>query len=670
MMSQVAGLLVELALKSTVVLGVAFALAAALRRFSSEERHVVFAVALVGLLALPLLTVFGPAVELSVPERLAPAATAPASTEPGARQASPSSGSRTPGGAQHGPRTGPAADGNASTGANRTFSAFLTPFQAWISRSGSAAALATIMYLTIALLLLARYAVAVIAITRSLRRLEAVTEPSVIALCADLRSRLYLRRRVRLVVSRTEATPWAWGVFHPVVVLPENFAQLPVESQRDALVHELAHVVRLDFASTLLGCVSCSLYWFQPLVWLALRRMARESEHACDDRVLLAGGSRATYASQLLDLASTIHRRRQPILATAMAEPSSISGRITSILDPTTRRRTMNKRKVCSALVLWGMLVAPLAALQSREAPPVGDPADAGFQAPVEQGPANSDQLGLLVRTYVEHGRQAEAVETLADYLSRDPAGTAGETGDPHCAFCRSVLENEGAQAPGDLSAAVLAAFDEVERRARDAGDGDLLIRLAVISGASSNAGGAAGRGTFYLVEGFRLGNLEDASKLEAVRFLDDLGWYPQAKALADRLYGDQASSLYQSPEVQAWIWQLDFKLSQRDDITQRLMTPNGSFAYTEDVVPVYRQAPVYPPEALRHGRQAEVQLEFTITAEGRTADIVVVHSSDSGFNDAAVKSLSQWRYLPQVVNGTAVEKKGVQTMMRFLLES
>ena len=330
----------------------------------------------------------------------------------------------------------------------------------------------------------------------------------------------------------------------------------------------------------------------------------------------------------------------------------------------------MNKTKVCSAFVLAAMLVAPLAALKSQEAPPAGDPADAGFEALVEQGPANSDELGLLVRTYVEHGRQAEAVATLADYLSRDPAGAAGETSDPHCGFCQSVLKKEGAQAPGDLSAAVLAAFDEVERRARDAGDGDLLIRLATISAASGDAGGAAGRGTFYLVEGFRLGNLEDASKLEAIRFLDDLGWYPQAKALADRLYADQASSLYQSPGVQAWIRQLDYKLGQRDDITQRLMTPNGSFAYTEEVVPVYRRAPVYPPEALRHGREAEVQLEFTITAEGRTADIAVVHSTDRGFNDAAVQSLSQWRYLPQVVNGTAVEKKGVQTMMRFLLET
>ena len=97
MTSQAAALLVELALKSTVVLGVAFALAAALRRFSSEERHVVFAVALVGLLVLPLLTIFGPAVELPVPGTAAPEATAAASTEPGVAEAPPGPGNLAPG---------------------------------------------------------------------------------------------------------------------------------------------------------------------------------------------------------------------------------------------------------------------------------------------------------------------------------------------------------------------------------------------------------------------------------------------------------------------------------------------------------------------------------------------------------------------------------------------
>ena len=77
---------------------------------------------------------------------------------------------------------------------------------------------------------------------------------------------------------------------------------------------------------------------------------------------------------------------------------------------------------------------------------------------------------------------------------------------------------------------------------ARAAGDGDLLIRLAAIAGASGD-GSTAGRGTFYLVEGFRLGNLEDAFKFEALRFLDELGWYPQAKALAERLHDDEGSS-------------------------------------------------------------------------------------------------------------------------------
>lgn len=56
--------LAELALKATAVLGMAAVLAALARRCAAEERHLVWATALLGLLALPVFPAFGPAFEV------------------------------------------------------------------------------------------------------------------------------------------------------------------------------------------------------------------------------------------------------------------------------------------------------------------------------------------------------------------------------------------------------------------------------------------------------------------------------------------------------------------------------------------------------------------------------------------------------------------------------
>lgn len=82
----------------------------------------------------------------------------------------------------------------------------------------------------------------------------------------------------------------------------------------------------------------------------------------------------------------------------------------------------------------------------------------------------------------------------------------------------------------------------------------------------------------------------------------------------------------------------------------------------------VSRTPPTYPPRALEQGRHGAVQAEFTITAEGRVADAVALEPSDAEFVPAALAALSQWMYLPRVIDGERVAVHGVQTAIRFQL--
>jgi protein TonB len=88
------------------------------------------------------------------------------------------------------------------------------------------------------------------------------------------------------------------------------------------------------------------------------------------------------------------------------------------------------------------------------------------------------------------------------------------------------------------------------------------------------------------------------------------------------------------------------------------------------DVIPLVRIPPEYPPRALSRGLEGWVQIQFTITATGMVRDPMVVNAEPKNiFDDAALKAIARWRYNPKVEGGVAVERVGVQTIIRFQLE-
>lgn len=88
------------------------------------------------------------------------------------------------------------------------------------------------------------------------------------------------------------------------------------------------------------------------------------------------------------------------------------------------------------------------------------------------------------------------------------------------------------------------------------------------------------------------------------------------------------------------------------------------------DVVPLVRIPPQYPPRAASRGIEGWVQVQFTITATGAVKDARVVDAEPEGvFDEAALGAIARWRYNPKVEDGVAVERVGVQTVIRFVLE-
>lgn len=95
-----------------------------------------------------------------------------------------------------------------------------------------------------------------------------------------------------------------------------------------------------------------------------------------------------------------------------------------------------------------------------------------------------------------------------------------------------------------------------------------------------------------------------------------------------------------------------------------------GSLSYTDgEYLPIVRVAPIYPSRALSRGIEGYVDLEFTVTTAGTVKDPVVIYSSSSLFNRAAMRAVLKFKYKPRVVDGQPVAVPGVKTRIRFELE-
>jgi hypothetical protein len=143
-----------------------------------------------------------------------------------------------------------------------------------------------------------------------------------------------------------------------VILLPLDAQYWSSERLRIVLVHEAAHVARLDYIAQLVGTIACAIYWFNPIVWLAVTRLRAEAEHAADDRVLAAGVDGVTYASHLLELARPESAPLSAAMAVGMARGTNrLEKRFTAMLD-SRRSRGIVPLRLQAALGSVAMLAA------------------------------------------------------------------------------------------------------------------------------------------------------------------------------------------------------------------------------------------------------------------------------------------------------------------------
>lgn len=343
--------LLDLVIKSTVILVAAYLVSHLLRHASASVRHSVWTVALLAVLALPVFNMWMPKWTLETVSLNQPNASSQIQTPPAAVPVN---------------QTRPSVPADASISQSQESPVAELKSQSMVQNNSSQAASSllsltlqwlSVCWLTGVVLMLLRLALMPVRLGSVRRQCEVVSEGRLFEMLQTCRESLECSQPVALLMKEEWTMPMTWGLRRASILLPREAEQWSEQELRCALLHELAHVARRDCLLQLFVQLTCAIYWFHPLVWLAARGVHLERERACDDMVLQHGTRASDYADQLLQVVSRCQASsRLKYLAVSMASRNGFAERLQAILQETRNRRPAGVRtQVTLAMMFLGL---------------------------------------------------------------------------------------------------------------------------------------------------------------------------------------------------------------------------------------------------------------------------------------------------------------------------
>ncbi len=299
---------------------------------------------------------------------------------------------------------------------------------------------------------------------RASRRCQAVPETRLASALAEAAQQLGVRQDIRFLMDQKRTIPVVWGVIWPRLILPAEALSWDDAKLRSVLLHELAHIRRRDTLVQWLTQLACALHWFNPLVWLAAWRLHTERERACDDLVLASGVKASAYAGHLLDVASKLTPVRwTSACGLAMARKSSLESRLRAVLSGNLNRRSVTRLLALAAVLLTAAIAVPLAMLRAAETE----------KAKPAEAPVNVEPKTAASKSLFNHWKRSSRAD------GKIPGGCIGQVatslktymdlnaGTDYATKCEPVLKK--CDATHDwIPADAAALLDEIETVAPD----------------------------------------------------------------------------------------------------------------------------------------------------------------------------------------------------------
>jgi len=637
--------LLNAALKSTLLFGLAWILTLSLRRCSAAARHLVWTAAAAAAVGLPFLSIAIP--EVSFPVRVLPdivfQTTAIA----------------TPGNAADLSAT------HSVPAAVAQVSHWHPDWKLWLMllwAVGSTNSLAQM--------------IAGRAAVRRARRAAGPFADS--GLCTDLCRSLGMRRKVELLESRSGSMPTTAGVFRPAIFLPSEAVQWSEARLRVVLLHELAHVRRGDTWTHWVARTALMLYWWNPLAWKAWRELLKERERATDDLVLNSGEGASDYAGHLLAVATSM--RAAPVLAWAtvsMARPSQLEGRLIAILDSEVNRRMPGPAFMTAAAVLTAAVVAPLAALHAQDNAAI--PADVDAAIRVAKSEQNYEVLENAAKAAEKQGK-FDTAEQLLQPAVTIRADKAGQESTEYAVGLLKLGDLENLRGNDKSAQDFYARAMQILRDTPQAAPALMYLGRAAMKQKDyskaleyfqrAQTADPANAGVALMWTGIVQQSQNDTQEAETAYRNSLLRQEPNttaaaatmlvyAKFLRNQSRNDEANDL----EARA------LAIQKANAVTPKL--PADTFRIGPGIStpkPLQQIEPTYSEDARLAHLEGTVVLSIVVGADGLTHDINVVRGLGLGLDEKAAEAVGKWTFQPGAKDGQPVSVAAVVEVNFHLL--
>ena len=115
------------------------------------------------------------------------------------------------------------------------------------------------------------------------RFLRLIRKNSRVTNCAEfeeIKAAMGIRRNIAVKASTMLDAPLMVGVFRPALILPDS--KIGESELRYIVMHELTHFKRRDLLYKWFAMIVNAIHWFNPLVYLLIRRINEDCEISCD----------------------------------------------------------------------------------------------------------------------------------------------------------------------------------------------------------------------------------------------------------------------------------------------------------------------------------------------------------------------------------------------------
>lgn len=178
----------------------------------------------------------------------------------------------------------------------------------------------------------------------------------------DCLEELHITADIPIYSTAFLKSPVIVGLFRPGIYIPIHLiSNYHAKDMRYMILHELQHYKHKDALANYVMNLAGILYWFNPVVWYALKEMRNDKEVACDTSVLkmLEPDNYEDYGNTLIDFAEKISLTPFPFAVGLSGSKKQIERRISNIASyekPTLYKRLRGATVfLLTAVILSGL---------------------------------------------------------------------------------------------------------------------------------------------------------------------------------------------------------------------------------------------------------------------------------------------------------------------------